>query len=150
MKPANYGPFYAAGLYPKIAEVFRAHGYALAVHGSLANDFDLIAVPWVDNASDPQAVADECNARFAATFSKAEAEPKPHGRVAYKLALSFADCALDVSFTPMASGAMVRALAELIDAIEQADNPYDMGLSANDAKVAAAKELLHTWQRKSS
>jgi len=27
MKPANNGPFYAAGLYPKLAEVFREHGY---------------------------------------------------------------------------------------------------------------------------
>ncbi len=100
MKPANYGPFYAAGLYPKLAEVFRSHGYALAVHGSLANDFDLIAVPWVENASDPQAVADECNAKFAANFSKTDPCKKPHGRIAYKLNLSFADCSLDVSFTP--------------------------------------------------
>src|SRR5271154_4799160 len=45
VKPANNGPFYAAGLYPKLAEVFRSHGYALAVHGSLASDFDLVAVP---------------------------------------------------------------------------------------------------------
>lgn len=100
MKPANYGPFYAAGLYPKLAEVFRSHGYALAVHGSLANDFDLIAVPWVDSAADPQVVADECNTKFAAKFSKADPGQKPHGRVAYKLHLSFGDCALDVSFTP--------------------------------------------------
>lgn len=100
MKPANYGPFYAAGLYPKLAEVFRSHGYALAVHGSLANDFDLIAVPWVDIASDPQAVADECNTRFAAKFSKVDHVTKPHGRIAYKLHLSFGDCALDISFTP--------------------------------------------------
>lgn len=100
MKPANYGPFYAAGLYPKLAEVFRSHGYALAVHGSVANDFDLIAVPWIETASDPQTVANECNERFAAKFSKADGERRPHGRVAYKLNLSFAACSLDVSFTP--------------------------------------------------
>jgi hypothetical protein len=105
MKPANYGPFYAAGLYPKLAEVFRSHGYALAVHGSLANDFDLIAVPWIDDASDPQIVADECNAKFAAKFSNAVPSRRPHGRIAYKLSLSFADCALDVSFTPRATAA---------------------------------------------
>jgi len=100
MKPANYGPFYAAGLYPKLAEVFRSHGYALAVHGSLANDFDLIAVPWVENASHPQQVAEECNTKFAAKFSVVDSVARPHGRIAYKLNLSFADCALDVSFTP--------------------------------------------------
>jgi hypothetical protein len=100
MKPANYGPFYAAGLYPKLAEIFRLHGYALAVHGSLASDLDLIAVPWIESASDPQLVAEEINATFAAEFSKTDSDPRPHGRIAYKLSLSFANCALDISFTP--------------------------------------------------
>ena len=46
MKPANRAAVYAAALYPDLAEIAREHGYALAVHGSLARDFDLIAVPW--------------------------------------------------------------------------------------------------------
>jgi hypothetical protein len=101
LKPANYGPFYAAGLYPKLAEIFRAHGYALAVHGSLANDFDLIAVPWIAEAGEPQVIAEEIQKRFAARFSRCdEPSARPHGRIAYKLALSFDNCSLDVSFTP--------------------------------------------------
>jgi hypothetical protein len=100
MKPANYGPFYAAGLYPQLAEIFRSHGYALAVHGSLASDFDLIAVPWVEEAGDPQAIAEEINSKFAAKFSKTDYATRPHGRIAYKLNLSFGDCSLDVSFMP--------------------------------------------------
>lgn len=105
MKPANYGPFYAAGLYPQLAEVFRAHGYALAIHGSLANDFDLIAVPWVDMAAEPKTVIDEVLKKFAVTMFKNQdiGDPRSHGRIAYKLALSFGDCALDISFTPRAS-----------------------------------------------
>lgn len=106
MKPANLGPFYAAGLYPKLAEVFRAHGYALAVHGSLACDFDLIAVPWADEAtSDPAVVVAELLEKFA--FKKEADGPtlKPHGRVAYNIALSFADCRLDVSFMPVIGAA---------------------------------------------
>lgn len=101
MKPANFGPFYAAGLYPKLAEVFRAHGYALAVHGSLASDFDLIAVPWVDElVSAPEAVVSELLEKFAFHKEADGPTPKPHGRVAYNIALSFADCRLDVSFMP--------------------------------------------------
>ncbi len=104
MKPANYGPFYAAGLYPKLAEVFRKHGYALAVHGSLANDFDLIAVPWIDNVSAPSAVIAEILENFAVGFrDQDKPDMRPHGRAAYKLALSFGDCALDISFTPQLS-----------------------------------------------
>ena len=105
MKPANYGPFYAAGLYPKLAEVFRSHGYALAVHGSVGTDFDLIAVPWrEENVSDPEAVIAVLFARYDFKHSNPERMPqpeaKPHGRIAYCLNLSFDTCALDISFTP--------------------------------------------------
>lgn len=101
MKPANWGPFYAAGLYPRLAEHFRSHGYALAVHGSVGRDFDLIAVPWVENAADPQVVIDTLAPLVAAKFSRhCLPDAKPHGRVAYCMALSFESCALDISFTP--------------------------------------------------
>ena len=100
MKPSNNGPFYAAGLYPKLSELFRSHGYALAVHGSVGTDFDLIAVPWTDEAGDPADVIAECLSKYA--FDKMFHGPttKPHSRVAYKLHMSFGDCALDISFTP--------------------------------------------------
>lgn len=38
------------GLYPFLRDVAGMYGYALAVHGSMANDFDLVAVPWVETA----------------------------------------------------------------------------------------------------
>jgi hypothetical protein len=85
-----------------LAEIFRTHGYALAVHGSVGTDFDLIAVPWVEQAGEPMDVIAECLAKFA--FEKLTEQdkpaPKPHSRCAYKLHLSFGDCALDISFTP--------------------------------------------------
>ncbi len=102
LKPASYGPFYAAGLYPKLADIFRRHGYALAVHGSVGTDFDLIAVPWVEDAADPETIAAEVNTAFAAKFSRLDFEVRPHGRITYKLAISFGTCALDISFTPRA------------------------------------------------
>lgn len=102
MKPANYGPFYAAGLYPKLAELFRRHGYSLAVHGSVGNDFDLIAVPWVEDAADPQTVIDECMRAYA--FKQIpdgyRGEQKPHGRLAFRVPFSFDVCSMDVSFMP--------------------------------------------------
>jgi len=54
--PPSYSPVYAAALYPELAAVFRAHGYALAVHGSLQRDFDLVAIPWVEAPSLPTEV----------------------------------------------------------------------------------------------
>lgn len=105
MKPANYGPFYAAGLYPKLAEIFREHGYALAVHGSVGRDFDLIAVPWrAENVADPDVVIEVIFGQFDFKAANPErvpkATPKPHGRVAYSVHLSFDTCYLDISFTP--------------------------------------------------
>ena len=102
MKEANYGPFYAAGLYPKLAKLFREHGYALAVHGSVGTDFDLIAVPWVEEAGDPKDVIVACLAKFAFDKIPDQTKPSPraHSRLSYKLHMSFGDCALDISFTP--------------------------------------------------
>lgn len=41
-----------------LREVARAHGYALATHGSVSRDIDLIACPWTAEATDAQAVYD--------------------------------------------------------------------------------------------
>ena len=38
-------------LLPPLREIARRHGYALAVHGSLERDIDLIAVPWREGPS---------------------------------------------------------------------------------------------------
>lgn len=100
LKPASYGPFYAAGIYPKLADIFRRHGYALAVHGSVQSDFDLIAVPWVEDAGEHEAIIAEVEKLVAAKFARLGSESRAHGRVTYKLAMSFGDCALDISFTP--------------------------------------------------
>lgn len=35
----------------------KEHGYALAVHGTLKRDVDLIAAPWIEAASSPRKLA---------------------------------------------------------------------------------------------
>lgn len=100
MKPANFAPVYAC-LYPEFAEIARTHGYALAVHGSLARDFDLICIPWVDSPAKPQDVVDALCKEF--TIKQiGDVEAKKHGRIAYTMSLSFGECRLDLSFMPMA------------------------------------------------
>ena len=39
-----------AQLLPRIRTAGKALGYALAVHGSMARDLDLVAIPWVADA----------------------------------------------------------------------------------------------------
>lgn len=52
MKPPTRAPFYGC-LYHGLCDIARKHGYALAIHGSVTTDLDLIAVPWTNEAIGP-------------------------------------------------------------------------------------------------
>ena len=99
MKPPSYAAVYAAALYPDLATIFRSHGYALAAHGSLQRDFDLIAIPWADSPSEPQAVIDEVTTTFAIRVVGTVGE-KLHGRRAWTVSIGHGECAIDLSFMP--------------------------------------------------
>lgn len=105
MKPANNAPIYAS-IYAELAEVCREHGYALAIHGSLARDFDLVCIPWADEVSEPRAVLEALAGRLTALRvvmdDGATLVPalKPWGREVYTLAFGWGSVFLDLSFTP--------------------------------------------------
>ncbi len=81
--------FYAV-TYAEIRDVAQKHGYALALHGSLVRDLDVIAVPWVHNASEPfelaKAICEDVGG-FIVPDSKGESNPtaKPYGRLAWSI-----------------------------------------------------------------
>lgn len=99
----TFAPCYAA-LYPMLAELARVHGYALAVHGSMQRDFDLVAVPWTTAAGDAETLIANFAVALGGTVAPRQVgmvgggEQKPHGRVAYSIYLGQAY--LDVSVTP--------------------------------------------------
>lgn len=90
---------------PALREVARRHGYALAVHGSLERDIDIIAAPWREGATDAVGLVSDlyrvCEAVFGyatwsggwterETFSPPEGSlpnptKKPHGRLAWTI-----------------------------------------------------------------
>lgn len=98
MKSANNAPMYCA-MYPSLAEICRSHGYALAVHGTMARDFDMIAVPWIDSPSEPQMVVDEITKKHAVNQISGDPEQMRHGRICYTLAL-YGEFFFDFSFMP--------------------------------------------------
>ena len=100
MKPANFAAAYCA-MYPQLAEVCRSHGYALAIHGSLARDFDLVAIPWIEKPSEPKAVIDDITTKYALRALSEEPTSKPHGRICWILSLAWGECACDFSFMPI-------------------------------------------------
>ncbi len=82
-----------------LREKARELGYALAVHGSLVRDIDLIAVPWISGAVQPYVLAEAlrvvaaehgpCGVAFldpherGRYFLKGCPEGKPHGRLVW-------------------------------------------------------------------
>lgn len=121
MKEPSKAPFYG-GIYPGLCDIARAHGYALAIHGSMERDLDLIAVPWTDEATDAESMVaamkdrlgaldygdllqvgggltPEQAADIVARANKPNPEEKPHGRRAWLLYLHHG-CSVDLSVTP--------------------------------------------------
>lgn len=99
MKDPNFAPVYCA-LYPGMAEIARTHGYALAIHGSLGRDMDLICVPWTDAPSEPMDLISEITRKYAIRLIDPEPEIKKHGRLAWTISIAFGECAIDLSFMP--------------------------------------------------
>lgn len=99
-------PAVYAWIYPVVAEVGREHGYAVAIHGSLARDLDLIAVPWTDEACLPAdliaAVIRRVHAMDEDEAATAAAGPgwgptlRPHGRLSWAIPLGIG-AYLDIS-----------------------------------------------------
>lgn len=99
MKPKpSYAPLYCA-LYPELAELFRTHGYALAIHGSLQRDFDLIAIPWTKKPSTPKEVIMDITKKFAIK-PPIDAVMTSHYRTIYTLPVGWGECFIDLSFMP--------------------------------------------------
>lgn len=99
MKAANFAPVYCC-LYPELAEIARRHGYALAVHGSMVRDFDLICIPWTENPAEPSVVVSEITSTFAIK-TVGDPDTTYHGRQRWTISLSFGECFIDLSFMPI-------------------------------------------------
>ncbi len=83
---------YADRLIEPLRAAAKEHGYALAVHGSLARDIDLIAAPWVPEASLAPVLAEAIRAKAEEVVGYAFLAPhehrefprrKPHGRLCW-------------------------------------------------------------------
>lgn len=110
----------AGFLIPALREVGRRNGYALAVHGSLERDIDVVAVPWTEGAMPAQHLAEQihdacravmgrvtgpggwsADAGFDPPFgSLPKPQPKPHGRLAWSILFGGGPY-LDLSVMPL-------------------------------------------------
>lgn len=110
-EPVAPAAFYAT-LIPYLREIALKNGYALAIHGSMQRDIDLVAIPWVKGAEEPEVLI--------ASLKKAigghdvnrlhwvkNPEKKPHGRIAWSFYFNEQDAKrgtgpyLDISVMPL-------------------------------------------------
>ena len=100
MRPPSLAAAYLH-LVPILSEVARDHGYALAVHGTLARDLDVVAVAWTEAAC----TAEELVAAIhgAVMYRSLQVplgpEAKPHGRLAWSIPLD-GGAFIDLSVVP--------------------------------------------------
>ena len=82
--------------------IARAHGYAVAVHGSLSRDVDLIAVPWKDLVSPAHVFVADVVKRTGGWLRSKDACPtkKPHGRLAWSIHIIGTGTFIDLSVMP--------------------------------------------------
>jgi hypothetical protein len=109
--PAASAAFYAV-VYPTLRDVAKLHGYALAIHGTMTRDFDLVAIPWTEEASEPLELIRAMKDASATVTHRSDGDQffpdcnpltKPHGRKAYVLHFTDNGCYgpyLDVSVMP--------------------------------------------------
>jgi len=113
-KPTDPKAATFAWMVPHIAQVARVYGYAIGLHGSMARDLDLIAVPWVDSAS-PAEVLVEAIREAVDGFIRNDPQhdgnkycqdtcnpgEKPHGRRAWSIYFSGRRFYIDLSVMPL-------------------------------------------------
>lgn len=96
-----------AAMYAQLVWVARSCGYALAVHGSLISDCDLIAAAWVADAEPAETLVKRlADAAAGHVLGQTEASTvRPHGRRSYLIHLG-AGPYLDIAvFGPTKDGA---------------------------------------------
>lgn len=87
---------------PILRKVAREHGYALGLHGSGERDLDLIAVPWVEDASEAEVLVEALRSSIDGVAAGPYA--KPHGRRAWLIYLHLEGSRLYVDLSVMPRG----------------------------------------------
>lgn len=97
-----------------IRKIAREHGYAIAVHGSLIRDIDLIAVPWSKNAHSALTLRYAIRKLYYILDYRDQSDGgKPHGRKAWLFHISHRaqGCPQHVDLSVMPRAQDLRRLA---------------------------------------
>lgn len=93
MKEPSIAPGYTF-LYPLLCKAARENGYALALHGTMQRDMDLVAIPWVSDAQPREVLVEALKVVLDGYILNVEDHPhlpeaspviRPHGRMAWSI-----------------------------------------------------------------
>lgn len=123
-----------------------AEGYAIAMHGSLTRDLDLIATPWAERACEPQHLVNRIIDAAGLREKVDNPGQKPHGRLVWTLHLpGFGEPRwIDLSITPRAQRGDDREDAERW---REVDRRYDASKTQDAVAVLRGLGLEETPYR---
>lgn len=144
-------------LLPALRAVARSKNYALAYHGSLSRDIDIIAVPWTEQACEPlelfealRAEAERVSGHTAfvlndekakpTDYLKRSPEPKAHGRLGWAIHIAGTATYLDLSIIPTGQAHADVKAAELQRKLDAAyDEIFTQSNRAKNAEEQLAR-----------
>lgn len=100
---------YYLNLLPVIREAAANCHYAIGLHGSMERDLDLIAVPWLPEATPAGVLVEKIREAVGGYWNEnagrnaALPTEKPHGRLAWSITLG-GGAYIDLSVMPLAKG----------------------------------------------
>ena len=96
----NGRPAFFASMYEDIRNCAMSWGWAVALHGSLMNDMDIMAIPWTEEAIKFEELVDKISMLFDGNSLSENYtityDDKPHNRVVATIPI-WADFYLDIS-----------------------------------------------------
>lgn len=90
--------FYAA-MWDDLRQAAMDCGWALALHGSLSSDMDIMAMPWVENAATANEMVEriiDCFGFCRPPHCEVDKKSKPNGRVVYTIPV-YSDFYIDLN-----------------------------------------------------
>lgn len=113
-KPTDCRAATFAWMIPHLSNVARIYGYALGLHGSMARDLDLIAVPWTREAAPNETLVEALRDAVGGMIRNDEKHAgnrwdertrnptsKPHGRLAWSIYFANHNFYIDLSVMPL-------------------------------------------------
>lgn len=75
--------------FPEYRRIAAECGWAIAIHGSAVHDLDLMAMPWIENHTSAdelaQRLTDTEQPNFRRPYVKSNPDDKPNGRIVYTI-----------------------------------------------------------------